>query len=360
MKILHVVGRMNMGGAETFLMNILRNIDRSKNQFIFLCYFDGSYDYEEEIRHLGGKIVRIADTRTSNPLRFVKDIEKVIRDEQIDIVHSHVDFSSGYAMLAAKNASVGIRIAHAHSASTSPSANAARIIWLKILKQVMIVNSTNLVACGDAAGRFMFGDKPFQVIRNGINIQRFEFSTSVRSTMRKKLGISENDTVLLHIGRFEAVKNHTFLIDVFAAYRSMDSSARLILLGDGRLIDDVKSQIEALGLGDCVYLMGNQGNTEDYYSASDVFVMPSLYEGLPVTLIEAQANGLQCLVSDGIDKASSYGLIDFFPLEKSADDWSRRIKKHSKHKRGPANRQLVQEYSINEVIKQLERIYGSK
>jgi glycosyltransferase EpsF len=229
-RILQVVGAMNMGGAETFLMNILRNINRDDYQFFFLCYLDGQYDYEDEIQKLGGKIIRVPDTRITNPFKFVKNVEMVIQDEQIDVVHSHVDFSSGYAMLAAKNANIKIRIVHAHSTSATRSKNIIKKAWFTAQKWLMNHFATRRIACGVEAGRFMFGKKVFQVVHNGISVKRFQFDIENRAKIRQQLKIDANDTVLLHTGRYETVKNHNFLIDIFNAYYTLDPSAKLILL----------------------------------------------------------------------------------------------------------------------------------
>ena len=358
-RILQVVGAMNMGGAETFLMNIFRDINREKYQFIFLCYIDGAYDYEDEIRKLGGKIVRIPDTRITNPVKFTKNIEKVIRYENINIVHSHVDFSSGYSMLAAKNAGIKTRIVHAHNTSATWSKNIIKNVWFKFLKLLMNHYSTNRIACGMNAGKFMFGKKAFKVIHNGIDIKRFRYSATDRTKIRHQLKINMNDTVFLHVGRFEAAKNHNFLIEIFNTYYASNPTAKLILLGDGSLFNTIKKKVSEFGLNDAVYMLGKKTNTEDYYSASDLFIMPSFYEGFPVTLVEAQVNGLACLVGDTIDKTVKYGVVDFYPLEKNATKWAKHAQKiNYDHK--PTDSLLAKEYDAKKVTNLLKELYESK
>lgn len=359
--ILQVVGAMNMGGAETFLMNILRNINQEKYRLIFLCYLDGQYeyDYEDEIVKLGGKIVRIPDTRITNPIKFIHNIEKIIKNEKVDVVHSHVDFSSGYAMLAAKKAGIKIRIAHAHSASVTMSKNIVRKIWFNVLKKIMNYYASNHIACGADAGVFMFGKKSFQIVHNGIDINKFRFNPKKRTKIRRELGIGIDDKVILHVGRFETVKNHEFLIDIFNSYYALDNSARLMLLGDGRLFDVIKKKINELGLCDVVYLLGKQSNTEDYCSAADMFLMPSFHEGLPVTLIEAQANGLMCLVSDKIDKMVNYGIVNFYSLNNSPDEWAVCIQEVNCNRQS-VNKLLVKEYDIKETTNMLEGLYDAR
>ncbi|OYX54124.1 hypothetical protein B7Y92_00440 [Candidatus Saccharibacteria bacterium 32-50-13] len=355
--VLQVVGGMNMGGVETFLMNVLRNINRTDYRFIFLCYIDGEYDYSTEISSLGATVVRIPDTRVGNPLLFIRNIKKVIEDESIDVVHSHVDFSSGYAMLAAKLAGIKLRIVHAHNTSSSVTFNLLRIVWLRILKLLMNRYANKLISCGVDAGLYMFGGSDFEVIRNGIDIKRFEYRVNRRAFMRRGLGIGLEDRVLLHVGRFEKQKNHGFLIDVFRKYLKNDPSSKLILIGDGRLRSGLVEKIKNHGIEDAVHMVGKVSNTEDYYSAADVFVMPSLYEGLPVSLVEAQANGLRCVVSDSIDATVNYGLIDYCSIDSHPEDWVNKIKSVD-HRRNPVDIKLVKDYSIEEIVNRLEEIYA--
>lgn len=356
-RILQVVGAMNMGGVETFLMNIMRNSSTGKSQFIFLCYLDGKYDYEEEIASLGGVIVRIADTRVSNPIKFVRSIEEVIRRESIDIVHSHVDLSTGYVMAAAKRAGVHKRIAHAHNTSASYSGNILRRPWFYILKNMMNKYATHRVACGELAGEFMFPGRDFNIIRNGIDTDRFKFSTVYRSEVRSELGIGTNDKVIVHVGRFEEAKNHTFLIEIFKNYEKLNQDAHLLLIGAGSRLEEIKSLVNNSKLSSKVHFLGKLSDVERYYSAADSFVMPSLYEGSPVSLIEAQASGLYCLVSDNIDKSIRYGNLSFFPLEKSAEDWAGMIKPADVAHRQEVDKKLLIENSVKGSVSKLEEMY---
>ncbi len=357
--ILQVVGAMNMGGAEMLLMNIMRNIDREKYKFIFLCYIEGSYDFESEIQELGGEIVRIPDERIANPIRFTANIRKVIKSKRIDIVHSHVDFSSGYAMRAAAQEGIQSRIAHSHNTSGTQSNNVLKNVWFKFLGRQINNYATQRIACAKEAGEFMFGSRSFEILNNGVDVKRFQFNETMRAELRSKLKIGKDDTVILHAGRFEKAKNHTQLIDVFSEYRAIDPTAKLVLLGDGSLFDDVKRKISLMHLDTSVYVMGKQTNTEDYYSAADIFVMPSLYEGLPVTLIEAQMNGLVALVSDTIDKSVNYGRVNFLSLNKTSKQWAKCVYEIDRSHELVSD-VLVQDYDIKTITKKVQEIYESK
>lgn len=354
--ILQVVGAMNIGGVETLLLNSLKESDHKKYRHVFLCYLKGNYDYESRVEELGGKIVRIPDNRVKNPIKFVMDIQRVIKNEGVDVIHSHVDFSSGYALWAAKNAGVRNRIAHAHNTSGTRSRNTAKNIWFKILKYAMNHMATKRVACGMDAGQFMFGKNTYSIIPNGIHIERFEFNPMKKEKIRKDLSIGKDEAVILHAGRYEAAKNHNFLIDVFKSYHELNNSSKLILLGNGSLYSEIKDKVQELGLEGAVYMLGKKMNPEDYLSAADIFAMPSLYEGMPLSLIEAQANGLPCIVSDTIDRTANYGGIYFYPLSKTADKWAQHIGSIDFKRRRPSQA-LVETYDIKYVVALLQELY---
>lgn len=307
--VLQVVGAMNRGGAETFMMNVLRNIDKNKFELIFLCYLDGAYDYEDEVRSLGGRIIRIKDTRVRKPHAFIMNIVSIIKENSVNIVHSHVDYTTSYSMLAAKKAGVTLRIAHSHNTRATRSTNLARKIFPLVSKYIINRYASVRLACEESAGKALFYKKNrFEIIRNGINLEDFAFNISDRSRVRQSLSIDVSTKVILHVGRFEEQKNHTYLIDMFSTMTKGDPNIALILVGDGSLTGSVRSRVNELGLGDSVFFVGKQSDMASFYSMADIFLLPSLYEGLPVSLIEAQANGLRCLVSDTTDRNSDLGL----------------------------------------------------
>lgn len=356
MKILHVVGRMNVGGAEVFLMNLFRNIDRSNYEFIFLCYFEGSYDFEDEITALGGKIIRIKDNRLKNPFKFILDIKKVARQEKVDVVHSHVDFTSGYALLAAWLAGVQKRIAHAHNSSATDSTHLLRVPLYFLLKIFLNVFSTYKLACGDDAGRyFYYRGNDFEVIPNGIDLSNYVFNRTVRHKIREQLGLSADARVLLHVGRFEKQKNHIFLLDIVKHLQGERGEYVLVLVGDGSLKLNIKEYARQNGILDKVLFVGKTMDVASFYSAADVFVFPSLYEGLGIVAVEAQANGLFVVASTGVERAADVGGVSFVPLEASLSEWSENIVRVATAKRQKYPK--INIYDIHSVSKKMEGIY---
>jgi glycosyltransferase involved in cell wall biosynthesis len=356
--VLHVVGAMNLAGVETVLMNVLRNINSKKFEFVFLCYIEGEYAYEKEINELGAKIVRIEDQRISNPLAFVRNIERVIIEEQVDIVHSHVDFTSAYAMLAAHRAGISKRIVHAHSTSATKTFNLLKKVWFVLLKKVLNIYSNEKVSCGLDAGKFMFKSSKFNVYNNGVDSKAFRYSKNNRIKIRNKLNIDKKCKVFLHVGRFEDSKNHTFLIDIFNSYLRFDANAKLILIGQGSMYNKIEAKIKSLGIKDSVFMLGSKEGLYEYYSAADLYLMPSKYEGLPVSLIEAQMSGLTCLISENIDKSVIYNNVICLSLSKSAKEWAQKIAMISIGAR-QVNKKLIYEYSIKNVVKRYEVLYES-
>lgn len=362
--VLHVVGAMNRGGVETFMMNVLRNVNKDTFDIVFLCYLDGVYDYEEEIGRLGGRIIRIKDNRISAPFSFISSIVSVIEDNNIKIVHSHVDYSTSYAMLAAKKAGVPLRIAHSHNTRATKSKNIIRNLFPVAAKYIINRYANVRLACEEAAGRALFYKKNnFEVLHNGIDLERFSYSLSDRNRIRRSLGIDNSKKVLLHVGRFEEQKNHTYLIDVFSRQMKDDPNTVLILVGDGSLAEAIRTQVREAGAGEAVFFAGKQSDMAAYYSAADVFVLPSLYEGLPVSLVEAQANGLTCLVSDTTDSNADLGsgCMSFISLrDKGA--WVKAIAT-TRARNGimsVTKSERLMSYDIKTVTKRLESIYSDK
>lgn len=217
------------------------------------------------------------------------------------VIHGHVRSTASIYLKIAKKHGL-VTIAHSHSTSNGSGISAA----VKNIMQLPIrYRADYLFACSDKAGKWLYGEKAtmqsnYRMVLNGVDLQRFAFNAEKRIQMRNKLGIDKDTFVLGHVGRITVPKNHKFLVELFAEYHKGNANSKLLLVGDGELFEEVKQQIAQLGINDAVVMVGSKTNTEDYYQAMDVFVFPSLWEGLPVSVVEAQANGLQCLLSDVI------------------------------------------------------------
>lgn len=292
---------MDRAGIETMLMNYYRHIDRNKIQFDFLVNKPKPGDYDEEIKRMGGNIYLSPGLNPINYpkyLKFTKDIFK--NNPDIKILHAHNEAMGLYALNGAKYAGIKTRIAHAHNTKIIKDYKYPLKIFCK---QFLTYSATELWSCGKDAGIYFFGDKYLSkkgmVMRNAIETEKFEFSDKIRNDMRAKYNL-ENKTVIGHVGRFNVQKNHIRLIEIFAEYLKINSNAVLVLIGEGELEQETKNKAKMLGIFDKVIFAGLQANVNEWYMAMDVFVMPSLFEGLPVVGIEAQGSGLPCVFAESV------------------------------------------------------------
>lgn len=323
-RVLQVVSNMDRAGIETMLMNYYRHIDRNEVQFDFLCNKTKPGDYDAEILSMGG---RIFHTPGLNPFKYFKYLRYMKRlfmeHPEYKIIHAHNDAFVLYSLYAAKRNNVPVRISHVHSAAFTMDYK-----WpLKVFCRFFIPYvCTHKWACGKKAGEFYYGkESKFHVHNNAIEIEKFVFNADVRSTLRKEYGL-ENNLVLGHIGRFMWQKNHSFLIDIFACVHKLEPKARLVLLGDGSGMDSIRAKVEKMGLSDVVLFMGNVQNARDWYQAFDMFIMPSFWEGLPVTGIEAQAADLPCIFSDTItDEVKILESCRFMSIKSDPGVWADEI-----------------------------------
>lgn len=282
--------------------------------------------FAERLRRMGIREY-VIPRKISSSLSYVRRLASVAKD--YDVIHVHGNSATMILeMAAAKLAHLPVRIAHAHSISCNMKAiDKMMRPWFHLL-------TTGRVACSDAAGRWLFRNRPFKVVFNAVRTSRFVFNPEVREDVRHKLGLGEAK-VIGHIGYFQKVKNQTFLIDILSELLHQDADWRLLLLGDGELREDVRRKAEELGIADKVIMTGNVNNPEYYLQAMDIVCMPSLYEGLPLTMIEEQANGLPILASDTITtEADKTGLVEFLPLSAGANVWAKTLEnllaKHSR------------------------------
>lgn len=309
------------------LMNYYRHIDRSRVQFDFLVNKPKPGNYDEEIRQMGGRIFLSPGLNPLHYPRYLRFEEKILKnDPTIRIVHAHNEAMGLYALNGAKRANIQTRIAHAHN---------TRIVRdykypLKLFcKQFLAASATELWSCGTDAGEYFFGKKEWQsrgmIMRNAIETEKFRFSPETRRAIRAELGVGDK-TVIGHVGRFNVQKNHTRLLEIFAEYAKLQPDSLLLLIGEGELEAEMKQKAGALGIEDQVIFAGLRANVHEWYMAMDVFVMPSLFEGLPVVGIEAQCTGLPCVFSDAVTQevVLSGGAVRV-PLQQENAVWAKAI-----------------------------------
>ena len=269
------------GGVESVVMNYYRNIDRDKIQFHFLCDEDSTDIPYDEIEKLGGKVIVIPPYQKL--FKYQKKLYKIFKENNYKIVHSHINALSVFPLRVAKKAGVPIRIAHSHS--TSNKKEWKKNIVKNILRPFSKVYANKFFACTKHAGEWLFGKKIIErkelnVINNAIDLKKFEFNEKMREDLRKEFGIKEDTIVIGHIGRFMKQKNHDFLIDVFNELIKKDENSILILIGQGPLLNDMKQKVRDLKIEDKVKFIGQVTDVEKYYNIMDVFLFPSIYEGL--------------------------------------------------------------------------------
>ena len=362
LRVLHSVSNMARAGIETMLMNYYREIDRSQIQFDFLANKPAPGEYEEEIRSMGG---RIFVSPGLNPLhypqykRYMADL--LHGNPDIIIVHAHNEAMGYYALQSAKDAGVRVRIAHAHS---------TRIIQdykypLKLIcKQLLPGAATDYWSCGREAGIYYYGEKRWNasgfILRNAIDVSRFAFQPEVRERLRQVNGL-ENCFVIGHVGGFNVEKNHIRLMDILAEIAKAIPDTRLALIGTGELEQAVKEKARAVGVQDKTLFLGQMADVSGWYQAMDCFVLPSLFEGLPVVGIEAQAAGLPCFFSDRVtDEILLSPEARRISLQADDAEWAREIiaARQSEVNRNQGKDVVRQAgYDIHEEAQKLQEIY---
>ena len=351
-RILQVVTYMGRGGIETMLMNYYRNIDRSKIQFDFLVHRDFRADYDDEIESLGGKIYRLPPLNPAS-ITYRRELRKFFWTHPYKVVHCHLNYMSGLVLAEAKRAGVPRTIASAHN-------TAAQKNWKYLIKRLFARNipkyADTLFACGQQAGNAIFGGHTFVILPNAIDAEKFRYRESVRVSKHIELGLKDELT-LIHVGRFDFQKNHSFLIDLFVQLVSQAPDVKLILAGDGELRPEIERKAADLPEGS-VRFLGVRDDVPELLQAADVFVFPSHFEGLPVTLIEAQAAGLPCVKSDNVtDEAVVTDLVTSLPLG-DPKMWAEAILKTRGTPRRDQTRAIIDSgYDIHTAVKKLENFY---
>lgn len=280
--VAHIMGKwLRTDGVESVVMNYYRNIDKSKVQFHFICDEDSTDIPYEEIEKLGGKVIIVPPYQKL--FKYQKELYKIFKENGYKIVHSHINALSVFPLRVAKKAGVPIRIAHSHS--TSNKKEWKKNIVKNILRPFSKVYANQFFSCTEHAGKWLFGKKVVErkklnVINNAIDLKKFEFNEKIREDLRKELGIKEDTIVIGHIGRFMKQKNHEFLIEVFNEVYKKNQNTVLILIGQGPLLNEIKQKARNLDIENKIKFIGQVTDVERYYNIMDVFVFPSIYEGL--------------------------------------------------------------------------------
>ena len=346
-----------LDGINSVILNYYRAMDKNDMQIDFVMITQPYEEIKKEISDNGGKIY-VIHGRSRNPLSYVKQLFKIVKDGQYDIVHAHGNSCTlAFEMIAAKIGGARVRIPHSHNSNCKHKA------MHTLLKPFFNRYYTHGFACGEKAGEWLYGKRKFTIINNGINLKNYLFSQQTRDMYRKKLNLIDKK-VIGHVGNFIPRKNDLFLIDIFAELYKMDSSYRLLTIGDGKLKQEVQEKVAGIGLEEAVIFTGLRDDVPELMQAMDIFVLPSIFEGLPLTLIEAQSAGLPCVVSDKVsNEVKITDLVEFISIDKSAAEWVKRIQIISIVDRKNTSEDIKTKiasagYSIDDNAKYLKKLYG--
>jgi glycosyltransferase EpsF len=328
-RVLHIVSAMNRGGTETLLMNVYRNIDKTKIQFDFISHRNETCDYDNEIESLGGKIYRIASLGQQGPLAYIRELQKIMKTNRYAAVHSHTDYQSGFPALAAKLAGVKLRICHSHSNHQNKGLKDKLVF--KALQAVIQYAATDYCACSKEAARSLFGEKKVikdqvHILKNGIEIGEF-INVDENQSVREELSIPNTMKIIGHVGNFSATKNQIFILKVLKILLDQDRNIVAVLVGDGPLRTSIEEESKKLGVYDHLRFLGVRADIARLMTSLDVFLFPSLYEGFGIVALEAQCAGTPCVASDTVPKTTDMGLnlISYLSLNEDLSVWVNKI-----------------------------------
>lgn len=362
-RILHVLGSTNLGGAESRIMDLYRHIDREKIQFDFLVHSTKEGFFEPEIKQMGGNIYYLPSFRVYNYLKYKRACREFFETHgEFKVVQGHMTSTASIYLSQAKKAGVPVTIAHARSAGVDAGIKG---YITKLLRKNLFRKCDYMFACSDLAARAVFGDKRYEegktiFIPNAVDTADFVPDPEMRERIRAEYGLEDN-FVIGHVGRFHYAKNHEFLLDIFAHILDKKDNAKLFLLGDGSRRAEMEVKARELGIDKAVIFAGNKNPVAPFYQAFDAFLFPSRFEGMPGTVVEAQAAGLPCLVSDSVTpQVKVTELVDFVSLQKTSQEWAEELLNHMKNCKEDAIEKIdlsETNYDVNCQVKRYEQFY---
>lgn len=369
--ILHVVGRLDIGGAESRIMDLYRNIDREKVQFHFVQHTKDRCAFEEEVERLGGKVYHVPRFNVKNYFTYKKAWENLFKAHpEIKVVQGHMTSTAAIYLPIAKKAGVEITIAHARSAGVDPGVKG---YLTKFLRRNLYQKCDYRFTCSAMAGEAVFGDQKQDYrkavfIPNAIDVDKFRYDEETREQIRHELGIKDK-FVIGHVGRFSHMKNHKYMLQILERCIKIEKEKRLpqtvlMFLGDGELKEEIMEQAVAMGITSRVLFMGNKKDVYRYYQVMDYFLLPSYYEGLPGTAIEAQASGLPGIMSDSVTaEAAVTELLQMRSIKEDAYIWAEEIMKHNRKELNNSQRAAYAEevkrasFDVKEQAKKMQMFY---
>ena len=360
-RIAMIMGKMAGGGVESIVLNYFRFIDKNKFQFDFICDEDSTYIPYNEIEKMGGKVILVPPYQKM--LKYHMTLKKIFKNNNYQIVHSHINTLSVFSLFAAWRAKVKIRIAHNH-ATTSKKEWKRNIVKL-VLRPLNRLFANTYAACSKKTAIWMFGEKNFKkgnviIINNAIETNKFCYNEIARKRLRDKYKINDSDFVIGQVGRIMQTKNQLFTLNLLKKMQD-DNKFKLVFVGIGPMEEELKNEIDKCNLNDRVILTGQVSNVYDYYNMFDLFILPSYYEGFGMALLEAQVTNLPAIVSTGVPlEAKIADNVEFVDLDDKIEVWIEKIKQHSNDMRLDNSYLLVNKgYDISTECKKLEEFYSN-
>lgn len=327
-RVLHIVSTMDRGGAETLIMNVYRNLDRSKLQFDFVTHRKDKGDFDDEIRKLGGKVYHITSLGGVGPISYVRMLAKIMEANSYIAVHSHTDYQSGFPALAAKLAGIPHRICHSHSTNWPLNNSFKGKLLLKGLQKIIKFSATHYCSCSQEAGAFLFGEKAVEngqvtILKNGIDLSEYLDETITKISVIRELGLNEDAKIIGHVGKFSKSKNQMFILKILKDLIRKDKRYIALLIGDGPLKENIEREAESIGISKNIRFLGVRSDIPRLMNAFDVFLFPSIFEGFGIVAIEAQISGTPCIMSDSVPKSTDMGLglAKFLSLDENSNKW---------------------------------------
>ena len=359
--VLHVFGKLNRGGAESRVMDLYRNVDRTKVQFDFMQHTTRVCDFQPEIEQLGGKVYHVPPFRFWNYFSYCKAWKQFIREHpEIRIVHGHMTSTASIYLPIVHKKGV-FTIAHSRNAGVDKGIKGK---LTKFLRRNLTEKCDRCFACSKLAGEAVFGKEAMEqgnvtIIPNAIDAARFTFDPEVRKQKREELHIQPEEFLIGEVGRFDPQKNQKYAVEILAECRKKNFPAKLILIGEGPLMETVRQQVEELQLQEYVIFTGLQKNVVPFYQAMDFFLLPSFYEGLPGVAVEAQASGLRGILSDAITTETAMtSLMEFRNVQEPAEVWADRIMACGHYERQNTLKEMQEAgFDVKNLAKRLQDFY---
>ncbi len=367
-KIVYFSHGLSANGIETFLVNVLEKLDKTKYEATVVIAIDEGVEclHEQKVLDMGVRIYHAGDLDSlKKKFAYIMNVKNFLKKEKFDIAHSNMDLLNGITLYLAKKAKIKKCICHAHTSKSQFKGQGivgrllviVQKLYSDIMKQLILNNSTEFVACSSVAGEYFYGTKDYRLVYNGIDLQVYENPTVSKKDIEDPFMSADKKHIIVSVGRISDVKNPIFALDIISELKKLRDDFKFAWVGSGELESEMKEKIKQLSLEDTVILTGIRTDVPQILSCCDCFLMPSLFEGLPFSLVEAQAADLKCVVSDVVTETADIGLITYISLDKSAKEWAKEIDKVLDSPLPEKNMEKAKLFDISNTVSQLEEIY---